>query len=194
MTRGATLAHNATQAPDATVALHANNKYDDDDLKENHHQRALKSVPISAPVENHSGAAAPRERHKNRDDGLVRVRTAYENATGNRWNRSDAAAFEENGLDRIAVDKIISVLETVARRTPAKVNSFKYFIKEILAIPDQRSRTWHKKQFEKIVHCIRDNSVGRADYSSIDFLEDVKCACAREVVRFDNDLYDELAG
>jgi len=105
----------------------------------------------------------------------------------------DTAAFEENGLGRIAVDKIISVLETVAQRTPAKVNSFKYFVKEILAVPDQRSQSWHKKQFEQIVHRIRDNSVGRADYSSIDFLEDVKCVCAREAVRFDNDLYDELA-
>ena len=91
-------------------------------------------------------------------------------------------------------DKIISVLRMVTQRTPAKVNSFKYFIKEILAIHDQRSRSWHKKQFEKIVHRIRDNSVGRSHYSTIDFLEDVKCACAREAVPIDNDLYNELAG
>jgi hypothetical protein len=194
----ASTARDATLAPDATVALlttvapPATNKYDDDDLKENHHQRSLKSVPIPSPVENHSGAAAPRERHENRDNGLVRVRTAYENATGNRWNKADSAAFEENGIEKIPVNKIISVLETVTQRTPAKVNSFNYFVKEIVAIPDQRRRAWHKKQFEEIVYRLRENAAGRADYTSIDFLEDVKCACAREGVVFDNDLFNDL--
>jgi hypothetical protein len=37
-------------------------------------------------------------------------------------------------------------------------------------------------------------TVGRADYSAIDFLEDVKCACAREGVRFDDDIFNELVG
>ncbi len=46
---------------------------------------------------------------------------------------------------------------------------------------------------EKIVHRIRDNSVG-ADLSQADFVEDVKCACAREGVQFDNDLFNELVG
>lgn len=174
------------------MAPPATNKYDDDDLKENHHQRSLKSVPIPSPVENHNGAAAPQERHENRDNGLVRVRTAYENATGNRWNKADTAAFDENGLEKIPVNKIISVLETVTQRTPAKVNSFNYFVKEIVAIPDQRRRAWHKKQFEEIVYRLRENAVGRADYTSIDFLEDVKCACAREGVVFDNDLFNDL--
>ena len=136
----------------------------------------------------------PRERHESPDGDFARVRTAYECATGNLWNESDSASFHENGLDRIPVDKIICVLETVTRRTPTKINSFRYYLKEILAVPDPRSRAWRKKQFEKIVLRIRDNSVGRADYSSIDFLEDVKCACAREGVPFDDDLFNELAG
>lgn len=136
----------------------------------------------------------PRERHDNRDHDFLPVRAAYEKATGNRWNKSDTAAFEENRLGRIAVDKIISVVETVTQRTPTKINSFKYFIKEIVAVPDRRNKAWRKKELEKIILRIRDNSVGRADYSSIDFLEDVKCACAREAVPFDNDLYNELAG
>ncbi len=41
---------------------------------------------------------------------------------------------------------------------------------------------------------IRDNAVGRADYSTSDFVEDVKRACAREAVLFDNDMLNELAG
>jgi len=125
---------------------------------------------------------------------VLRVCVAYENTTGNLWNESDSAAFQEIGLDKIPVDKIISVLETVTRRTPTKINSFRYYLKEILAVPDRRSRAWRKKQLEKIVIRIRENSVGRADYSSIDFLEDVKCACAREAILFDDDLFNELAG
>ena len=76
--------------------------------------------------------------------------------------------------------KSVSVLEAVARRTPTKINSFKYFVKEITAQPDPRNRAWQKKRLEKIVHKIRDISVGRADYSMADFVEDVKCSCARE--------------
>jgi len=38
----------------------------------------------------------------------------------------------------------------------------------------------------------RGNMVGRAVYSLADFVEDVKCACAREGVVFDNDLFNEL--
>jgi hypothetical protein len=84
--------------------------------------------------------------------------------------------------------------ETVTQRTPVKINSFKYFVKEILALPDPRNRAWQKKQLEKIVRRIRDNSVGRADHSGIDFLEDVKYASAREGISFDDDIFNELVG
>ncbi len=52
---------------------------------------------------------------------------------------------------------------------------------------------WRKKQLDKIVRTIRDNSVGRAYYSTTDFIKDVKCACAREAILFDNDIFSELA-
>ena len=62
-------------------------------------------------------------------------------------------------IKKVPVDKIISVLEAVVRRTPAKVNSFNYFVKEIVAIPDLRNRAWQKKRLEKIVRRIRDSTV-----------------------------------
>jgi hypothetical protein len=145
-------------------------------------------------VENHSAAAAPREKEGNADRDFVLVRTAYEKATGNRWSKSDTEAYEENGLRRIPVDKVISALETVTLRTPTKINSFRYFVKEIVAVPDLHNRAWQKKQLERIVRRIRDNSVGRAEYSSIDFREDVRCACAREGIVFDDDIFNELVG
>ena len=69
-----------------------------------------------------------------------------------------------------------------------------YFVKEIVHLPDPRNRAWQKKQLEKIVRRIRDSTVGRADYSWTDFVEDVKCACAREAVLFDHDIFNELVG
>ena len=142
------------------------------------------------PVENHTCAAAPRE--KETATNFLLVREAYEKATGNRWNQSDSEAYEQNSIGNVPATKIVSVIETVVRRTPTKINSFKYFVKEITAQPDPRNRAWQKKRLEKIVHKIRDISVGRSDYSMADFVEDVKCSCAREGVVFENDLFNEL--
>jgi hypothetical protein len=126
----ATVAPHATLAPGATVARHANNKDDDDyKKKNNHHQKGGKIARGSDPVENHSRAAQLRERPETDDEHLARVQAAYERATGNRWNRSDSEAYEENGLRRIPAEKIIPVLEAVARRTPGRVNSLAYFVK-----------------------------------------------------------------
>jgi len=112
--------------------------------------------------------------------------------TGNLWNQSDSETYAEHGLDQVPVERIISALEAVSQRSPVKINSLKYFVKEITALPDPRDRARQKKQLGNIVRRIRENSVGRADYSEIDFREDVKFACAREAVAFDNDIYDDL--
>jgi hypothetical protein len=141
---------------------------------------------------NHSGAAAPRESETIQESDFDRVRTAYERLTGNRWSQSDTEACKKHGLDQIQVGTTISVLEAVIKRTPFKINSFKYFIREILSMPDPRNRAWQKKQLEKIVTRVQNISVSRAGYSRIDLLEDVKCACAREGVVFNDDVYNEL--
>ena len=73
-------------------------------------------------------------------------------------------------------------LEAVAHRMPTRINSFRYFVQELVALPDPSKRAWRKKQLEKIIRRIRENAVGRADYSAGDFVKDVKCACAREAV------------
>jgi hypothetical protein len=61
-----------------------------------------------------------------------------------------------------------------------------------MAQPDPGNRAYQKKRLEKIVHRIRDNSVDRSGYSMADFVEDVKCRCAREGVVFDNDLLNDF--
>ncbi len=84
------------------------------------------------------------------------------------------------------------MIEAVARRTPTRINSFKYFVREIVAPPDLRNRAWHKNRLKKIVSTVSDISVGRSDYSLADLVEDVKCRCAREDIVFDNDIFNEL--
>jgi len=71
----ATLAHRADVAPKACVAPHATNKDDDDDYKKQSSSNGGKTtLGVATRAENHSGAAAPRERHENPDGGFARVR------------------------------------------------------------------------------------------------------------------------
>jgi hypothetical protein len=191
----ATLAPRATLARGTTVARHATNKDDDDDKnKKNHHQRD-KPLQATASLWKTTDARLRRERDRTLPTGILRSsapRTRKPRETGGTSRIPKPTA--KNGIKRVPVEKIISVIEAVARRTPAKINSFNYFVKEIVVVPDSRNRAWQKKRLEKIVRRIRDSTVGHADYSAIDFLEDVKCACAREGVRFDDDIFNELVG
>jgi len=65
------------------------------------------------------------------DLDFVLVRDAYERATGDRWKKSDSEAYNENSLQRVPAEKIISALEAVARRIPTKINSF---VQEIVTL------------------------------------------------------------
>ena len=141
------------------------------------------------PVENHTCAATPPEKETT---NFLLVREAYEKATGNRWNQSDSEAYEQNRIGGVPAAQIVSVLDAVVSRTPTKINSFKYFVREIVTPPDPRNRAWQKKRLERIVHKIRDISVGRSGYSMADFVEDIKCSCSREGIVFENDLFNEL--
>jgi hypothetical protein len=198
--QGATLADEATLVPHTTlaqaaaVARGANNKekLDDDDLENQSSSKGGNLAAECAPVENHSRAAAPRETPDSSDLHFSLVRAAYERVTGNRWKKSDSEAYAENGLRKVPAETIISAVEAVAQRTPVKINSFRYFVKELVALPDPGNRAWRKKQLAKIIRRIQENAVGRADYSAGDFVEDVKRACAREAVPFDNDIFNEL--
>ncbi len=190
----ATLAHRATVAGKACVAPHATNKDDDDYKKQSSSNGGRTPLGAATQPENHSGAAAPREKHEITNYDFAAVRATYEKVTGNLWSQSDSETYAEHGLDQVPVERIISALEAVRQRSPVKINSFKYFVKEITALPDPRNRARQKKQLGNLVRRIRDNSVGRADYSEIDFLEEVKCACAREGIIFDDDIFNELVG
>lgn len=189
----ATVADNAILAPGATVAPSPHNQRDDD-LK---NQSSSKAKIHSPPVEKHSLRVSTRREKEPENLGptnehLDLTRRIYCQVTGNPWTEADLRSYRENRITQVPTQKIISVIETVANRTPTKINSFNYFVKEILALLDPHSRSWQKRCLEKIIRRIRENHVGHSSDSRIDFLEDVKRTCAREGVRFDNDLFNEL--
>jgi hypothetical protein len=105
------------------VARGATIENDDDDIKNKSSSKGEESEIGDGSVENHSYAAAPREKET---ANFLLVREAYEKATGNRWNQSDSEAYKKNNIGSVPANKIVSVLETVVRRTPTKINSFKY--------------------------------------------------------------------
>ncbi len=61
-------------------------------------------------------------------------------------------------------------------------------MKEILNSSDPCNRQFQKRSLARIVKRIRDIHVGAHNYGIADFVYDVKQACAREGVVFDNDL------
>jgi hypothetical protein len=178
------------------VAPHADSKRDDDDddyIKNHHHQKGGRNPKPGIRPET-TDSRLRREREETSEENLNAVRDVYEGLTRNRWCLQDTEAWKESGLNQEPSDRVISVMEAVVRRTPSRVNSFRYFIREILASRNPANRAWRKKQLLKIVKTVRENAVGHAHYSTIDFLEDVKGAFVRQGVQFDNDLFDALAG
>jgi hypothetical protein len=142
MASHATPAPRASLAPHATVAQGATIKNDNDDIKyKNKSSSKGEETEIAGkPVENHTCAAVPREKETAEQDFLL-VREAYEKATGNPWNQPDSEAYEQNKLGDVRAAKIVSVLEVVVRRTPTKINSFNYFVKEMTAQPEPRNHS-----------------------------------------------------
>ncbi len=104
MAPDATLAPRASLAPHATVARDATNQNDDDDIKIKNRSSSSKGDEISGKlVENHTCAAAPREKET---ANFLLVREAYEKATRNRWNQSDSEAYKQNSIGSVQANKI----------------------------------------------------------------------------------------
>jgi len=80
----------------------------------------------------------------------------------------------------------------VAEGAGSRINSFSYFVKELLATKDSRTTGARRKALAAIVKTVRENHVRLANYGVSDFVYDVKAACARSGVVFDNDLFNTL--
>jgi len=193
-----------------TLANLANNK-DDDLLNTNHHQsgeepsfpqphRAKPQEARDAREEHNtflrsdkaSDVIASGANQSARMDHLAQTTTAYTTVTQNPWLQSDTVSYLKHGIDRVPIEKLKNVIQAVSKRAESRINSFAYFVKEILTVNDPQSQVGKRKALAAIVKRVRDSHRGRNGYSTADLVCDVKAACAREAVIFDNDLFNEL--
>jgi hypothetical protein len=178
LTRGAQL---------TTLATLATNK-DDDLLNASHHQRETRSgFPQSPPAEPQEPHAARRESTSH----LGLTATSYTTITKNPWLQTDTDSYFQYRVDQIPIERVTAVIQAVFQRAEARINSFSYFVKEIVASMEKRTAGGRRK-LAAILHRVRENHIGSAQYSISDLVFDVKTACAREGVVFDNDLFNQL--
>jgi hypothetical protein len=144
-----------------------------DDLKENnHHQRPF-------PLDDDPAH-------------LGEIRKAYQEITGNVWVISDSETYQVNGIAKVPVSRAVAIMQAVKERNGSRINSFKYFVKEILDSRNPRSGARQKQALLGIIQQVRDLHVGANHYPLADFVFDVKRACARQGVLFDNDLFNTI--
>jgi hypothetical protein len=144
-----------------------------DDLKENNHH----------------------QRPKTPDDDSVHleeIQIAYSQITGNQWLTSDSQSYRENGIKAVPLAKVLGVMQAVKQRSLTRINSFNYFVKEILDTTTPRNLQHQSQALAEIIKRVRDLHVGANHYIIADFVFDVKRPCAREGVLFDNDLFNSI--
>ncbi|HEX2523438.1 MAG TPA: hypothetical protein VHP35_15050 [Terriglobia bacterium] len=184
----------------------ASNK-DDDLLNTNHHQsreepsfpQPRTTVPQEArvarrendPLLDPSKAGLGSGKHPSLDH-LTQTVTAYTSVTRNPWLQTDTVSYLQHHIDQVPIEKLKTVIQAVFERAECRINSFAYFVKEILAINDQRTLGGRRKALAGIIRRVRENHMGLSNYRMADLVFDVKTACAREGVMFDNDLFNEL--
>ncbi len=144
-----------------------------DDLKENnHHQKPKASDDDSAHLEE--------------------IQNAYSQITGNQWLASDSQSYRENGIKAVPLAKVLTVMQAVKQRSLTWINSFNYFVREILDTNAPRNLQQQSQALKEIIKRVRDLHVGAHHYTIADFVFDVKRACAREGILFDNDLFNSI--
>ena len=183
-------------SPRALVSQTPIKEIDDDYINTNHHQ----INPVSQPGAVCQIAPVPGTTGEEREDSdnqaslrhLAQTISTYIQVTKNPWLEADTAVYLENGIQQILLDQVKSVLLAVAERAGSRINSFSYFVKEILATKDSRTIAARRKALAAIVKTVRETHVGAANYGMSDFVYDVKAACARNGVVFDNDLFNAV--
>jgi len=202
---------NLTTVANLTTLANLATIKDDDLLNTNHHQSAndpsFPQPPIVQPqharsarrescdpsgLRKTSAATARAESESPPLDHLAQTITAYTTVTRNPWLQTDTVAYLQHHVDQVGVEKVKRVIQTVFQRAESRVNSFSYFVKEILAVTDPRTFGVRRKALATIIRRIRANHTGRSNYGIADLVFDVKNACAREDVIFDNDLFNDM--
>ena len=119
--------------------------------------------------------------------------TIYEELTGNQATAADGAAYRK--ISHLDLETIEAHMRQVYERSLEPIGSFAYFTKGVLKATEenQRTRAAQKRSLERIISRIRQNRTG-ARATLADLIEDIKRACARDNVAYNNDLVNEILG
>jgi DNA-binding Lrp family transcriptional regulator len=159
--------------PDTGVTVTPNTVDESDDSKNDSHH--------------HSPASAD-------DDPahLKEIKNTYSELTGNPWLHSDTEAYTQNPIATVPITRAIEIMQGVKQRCGGRINSFNYFVKEIVKGSDPGNRQFQRRALAKIMKRVRDLHMGAHNYGIADLVYDVKEACVREGVIFDNDMFNSL--
>jgi hypothetical protein len=160
-------------------------------LLENNSLVNLSSLPESTPIKDHDDDLI-KEKDHHQNDHQKSVMMIYQQTTGNIWSKADQASYQK--IKHIPTQTIEISIRLANQRAANRPNSLAYFVKEILATanPPQQSRAQRKKLLEKVVDLIRTTHVGQSNYTTSDFVYDVKEKCIKEDIPFDNDIFNEI--
>ncbi|MBL8149275.1 MAG: hypothetical protein JNN15_05045 [Blastocatellia bacterium] len=128
-----------------------------------------------------------------KDHHQRRVMTIYKELTGNKPSKADLFAYKK--VAHLDADTIEIQMRQIYERSVDKIGSFAYFTKGLLAAKDDsyKTKAAQKRSLEKIVERIKTNHIGgRATLA--DLIEDIKRACVRDNVIYNNDIVNEILG
>ena len=91
------------------------------------------------PANSTERGPAEREDVKLHKTHLDSTREMYCQVTDNKWIEADWKSYRQNRIADIPIDKVISAVEAVSHRAAVTINSFSYFVKEILTFRRTKS-------------------------------------------------------
>lgn len=121
------------------------------------------------------------------------VMMTYQELTGNRPTLADLSSYQR--IAYLGAEEILANMQQIYDRSSEPIGSFAYFAKALVKASQEqyRNRNVQKRNLEKIVERIRQSRIGsRASLS--DLIEEIKRACVRDNVNYNNDLVNEILG
>jgi uncharacterized protein YjbI with pentapeptide repeats/ribosomal protein L20 len=121
------------------------------------------------------------------------VMMTYQELTGNRPTLADLSSYRK--ISYLGADEILANMQQIYDRSSEPIGSFAYFAKALVKASQEqyRNRNTQKRNLEKIIERIRQSRIGgRASVS--DLIEEIKRACVRDNVNYNNDLVNEILG
>lgn len=128
----------------------------------------------------------------NKDHHQKEMMTIYQTLTGNKsWTKSDKVAYEK--IKHLSSKELTTLIKSTLEKAHQKPASLAYFVKayENPTQTNPANREANKRKIEAIMKRIRESHVGSA-YTIADFAADVKDACVKEGISFDNNLFNEV--